>query len=205
MKSITTICAILAAISLSAQTNEQQTDMRQVERVATAAMPTLRGLSEKMPEVIGLRAEEAATAQLAAPLPVYWVGLRDLKSYRAGTDPRTLLKDMKTFFYPVTVGGNARSSITVKQRGTEWVATDFGQPELTKRVAAAHGAGGGFLVRVPALNTYFVGRTSGGTLLLTPIADVPGTDLRANVPAPADTVFAALAAQAAHINEDFPS
>ena len=204
MKTITTICALLVAASLSAQTRDQgQYDMKDVTRVATAALPALRGLAAKIPAVIGLTPEEAASAQLAEPLRVFWVGLDALKNYHAGADPRALLTDFRTVFYPVTVAASVRSSITVKQRDAGWMATDFGQPELAKRVAAARGAGMGeaVLVRVPALNTYFVGTTTGGSLVLTPIADIPGTELRANVAAPADTVFAALAARARASNE----
>jgi hypothetical protein len=197
MKSITMICTILLAIPLAGQTAEQgRQDMREATRVATESLPTLRALAEKNAAAIGLNADEAATAQLAAPFRVYWVGLETLKNYQAGSDPRSLLQDTQTAFYPVTVGTTVRSSITVKQRDSKLVATDFGQPELAKRVTAARGAGEGILIRVPALNSYFVGTTSGGGLMLTPLADIPGTQLRANVPTPADAVFTALAARA---------
>lgn len=197
MKPITMVCTILLAIPLLGQSvDREREDMKEATRTATEALPTLQGLAEKNAAVIGLSADEAKTAQLAAPLRVYWVGLEALKRYNAGTDPRTLLQDMKTVFYPVTVGMSVRSSITVKERDSKLVATDFGQPELAKRVTTARGVSDGILVRVPALNSYFVGTINGGALVLTPIADVPGTELRANAAAPADAVFTVLAARA---------
>jgi hypothetical protein len=194
-----TICALLLAASLTAQSRDQgQYDVKEPLRVATAALPTLRDLAEKVPTVIGLTAGEAASAQLGQPLQLFVVGLDALKRYTSGADPRALLQDVRTVHYPILVGGVVRSSLAVKQKPQGWVATDFGQVELAKRVAAARGAAAGeaFLVRVPALNTYFVGTTSGGSLQLIPIADVPGTNLRANQPAPADAVFNTLAARA---------
>ncbi|HEY2323761.1 MAG TPA: hypothetical protein VGJ82_12960 [Thermoanaerobaculia bacterium] len=197
MKRITMVFTILLAIPLLGQSVDRgREDMKEATRTATEALATLQGLAEKNPAVIGLRADEAKTAQLGTPLRVYWVGLEALKNYSAGTDPQTLLQDMKTVFYPVTVGTSVRSSITVKERNSKLVATDFGQSELAKRVTNARGAGDGILVRVPALNSYFVGTMSGGALVLTPIADVPGTELRANVAAPADAVFTVLAGRA---------
>lgn len=199
MKTMMTMCALLAATALAAQTGYQgRYEVQEPSRVATAALPTLRELAQQMPDVVGLSANEAGAATLGEPLPLFDVGLEALKGYRSGTDPRSLLQDVRTLHFPILVSGAVRSSIVVRQQGQGWLATDFGQAELAKRIGAARGTGGGdaLLVRVPALNAYFVGTTSGGTLQLTPLADVDGTDYRALAPAPADAVFTALAARA---------
>src|ERR1700682_168602 len=61
-----------------------------------------------------------------------------------------------------------------------WHESGGTQPELSKKIAAARGTSDTVLVRVPALNAYFLGTTTNGTLMLTPIVDIPGTALRAN-------------------------
>jgi hypothetical protein len=206
MKRITTtLCAVLITGSLSAQSNQgpdrERNQMKEVTQVAAAALPTLRELAERAPAVAGLTAREAATAQLEPPVRVFWVTLDSLKAYHSGDDPHTLLQDKQTFFYPVTVSGDVRSSITVKQRDTRWLATDIGHADLAKRVSALRaGNADAILIRVPALNNYLVGTMEAGVLRFTPLADIPGSDIRAGVAAPADAVFAALAALARKAN-----
>jgi hypothetical protein len=208
MRMMTTLAALLIAAPLLAQSREQGSydpqrayDVKEATRVATAALPALRSLAEQLPAVVGLKPDEVASAELGAPLAMFDVPLDRLKEYQAGSDPTALLTDVHTVHVPVLVGGAVRSSIVVKQKGGSWVATDFGQVELSRRIAEVRGgATQAVLVRVPALNDYFVGTTSGGALTLTPIADVAGTDFRQGQSVPAAAVFAALAAQARQSN-----
>ncbi len=192
MRRIILSLALAAAMPLGAQ----QTVDRDTEptRAATTALPTLRALAEQAPEVVGLTAQEAATAQLRPPLRVVFVSLDKLKTFHAGDDPRALLVDVATVFYPVAAGSEVRSSITVKKPNGGWVATEFGNQALAKRIneVRAGATAAALLVRVPALNLDFVGTESGGTLQLTSLFDVPGTDIRIGTTADARNVLAAL-------------
>jgi hypothetical protein len=192
MRRIILTLALAAAMPLGAQ----QTVDKSAEptRAATTALTTLRALAEQAPEVVGLSAQEAATAQLRPPLRVVFVALDKLKTFHSGDDPRALLVDVGTVFYPVAVGSEVRSSITVKKSDDGWAATEFGNQALAKRIDQARGGAteAALLVRVPALNLDFVGTESGGTLQLTSLFDVPGTDIRTGSTADARTVLAAL-------------
>jgi hypothetical protein len=206
MKAITAfVLLIMTASSLSAQSaNPPAPEMSQVMRVATEGLSTLRALAEKVPTATGLTPKDAADARLAAPLRIFFVPLDRLRTYRSDADPRALLQDVRAFFFPVSVGAEIRSSLTVKELRGQLVASDFGQAELAKLIASARGESAGsaaILVRIPALNLYFIGRTD-GTLTLTPIAEVPGLDLQVGKPANAADVFPALSAMAQKLNGD---
>lgn len=186
---------LLLAGTVSAQTTNMYEDQggREAMATATAALPTLSQLAAQLPQALGISREEAAAATLEPALRVAHVPLDRLKNYRSSDDPRSLLVDVETTFVPVAVGGATRTSIVLQRRDSRWVATDFGQADLAKQVTATRGTtAGAILVRVPALNLFFLARTSGSGLTLTPITDVPGTELRRGVVADAAAVLAAL-------------
>jgi len=195
----------LAAASLCAQATSTPTpDMTQVTRVANQGLVTLRALAEKAPSALGLTAKEAAEARLGPPLRIFHVPLDRLRTYRPEEDPRALLRDIQSFFYPVVVGAEVRSSLTVKQQSGQWVASDFGQSALSKQVSTARGEASGpetTLVRVPALNVYFIGRTN-GTFTLTPVTELHGLEYPVGRPAAAADVFRALSAIAEKLKGD---
>jgi len=193
-KAIILSCLLVMPMMASAQTKTTVDMDSEPTRAATSALGTLRALAEKSPDVMGLSSKEAENAVLRPPLRVVFVPLDGLKTFRAGDDPRALLTDVSTVFYPVAVGDDIRSSITVKRTDGGWVATEFGNDELAKKIQSVRGSdtSAALLVRVPALNLDFVGTESAGTLRLTSLFDVPGTDIRAGSTADARTVLAAL-------------
>jgi len=198
MRSITILCALAMTIPLAAQQTTTGDYERETAKVAAAAIPTLRALAEQAPDVVGLTAQEAASAVLASPLREVDVPLDRLKAYTSATDARSLFVDLQTTFYPVLVGSEIRSSITVKRTERGWEATEFGNDELAKRIAAVRGgdSSSALLVRVRALNLDFIAKDTSSGLQLIPLTDIPGTDIRAGSSAPANAVLAALVALA---------
>ena len=92
-----------------------------------------------------------------------------------------------------------RSSITLLRDSGEWRSVAFGSPGLTRavweiraRVAAANPGSSLSIVRVPALNLYFVGSRRDGELMLALILDDPRVKLEKGVPVPVSAVFSAL-------------
>jgi hypothetical protein len=173
-------------------------------RAATAGISTLQALAKRSPAVIGLTAEEAATAQVLPPLRVMFVKVDMLKNFAASDDPHSLLVDVGVMIYPIAVSsGEVRSSITVKRSDGTWKAAQFGSPKLAKRISQVRGGAtaSALLVRVPGLNLDFIGTESGGVLQLTSLFTVPGTNIRQGETADAKTVFAALAPMAAQLND----
>jgi len=157
---------------------------------------------------------EVAAASLAAPLPMFMVRLDELQAYRAGDDPRPLLKDEGAVLYPVMAGGAVRSSVLVRQVNGEWKGTQFGRSTLANlshegraRLAASRGvdADGVSLVEIPAISQRMLGHEEGGVPMLTVLLDVPGTDLRAGSTMRAADVLAKLQVVAARTDRMAPN
>ena len=206
MKTMITIVALLAAVSLAAQSPDQeQSDLKESRRVAHRAFQTLRDLAEKLPpSVIGLTKEEARSATLEDfALPIKFVSLEALRDYPGGKPP--LLQDIKTHHYLIFLDRVVRSSIVVQNRPEGWVATDFGQTELSRRIVAAMPTvADGYCLVLVCLHAQFV-TTCRNPSVLTPLTDIPGTDLHANQPKPADDVFKALKVLALALPGDSPN
>jgi hypothetical protein len=168
---------------------------------ATASLKTLARLVTSQKTLGFASAREAESASLVAPLPMWMVGLNDLRAYRAGDDPRPLLKDEGSFLYPVTAGGDVRSAMVVRKVNGEWKATQFGRASLARfahegrrRVSEARGveASGVALVEIPTMSARLLAHDEHGIPMLTALVDVPGTDVRAGTTVPAAEVFAKL-------------
>jgi hypothetical protein len=171
---------------------------------AAAAVASLKTLAQLVTpqKTLGFRSvSEVSSASLATPLPMLMVGLDDLRAYHAGDDPRPLLKNEGSFIYPVTVGGDVRSAMVIRQANGEWKATQFGRANLARfahegrqQVSLARGVAeaGVSLVEIPTMAARMLAHEEGGVPMLTALLDVPGTDIRAGATAPAADVFAKL-------------
>jgi hypothetical protein len=169
--------------------------------VAAASLRTLAHLVTPKKTLGFQSVSEASSASLAEGLPMFRVGLDDLRSYHAGADPRPLLKDEGKVMYPVTVGGDVRSAVVVRKVNGDWKATEFGRASLAsfaetgrKHVAAARGVAESALslVEIPTMSARLLEHEEGGVPMLTALMDVPGTDVRAGMTLPAAEVFGKL-------------
>jgi hypothetical protein len=175
-------------------------DLAGAQQAATAALPVLRRLvTAANAQQMGFRSpEEAATATLQEPLPIYLVRLDRLRQYDPAQDANALLTGGQKVFFPVAVGGEVRSSIVVDRQGNAWKVVSFGNPALAKALAQARSAGGGavgataIVVHVAALNLYLLGQRSGGQLTLAPVTADPRLKGRPFEPRPASEVFGEL-------------
>jgi hypothetical protein len=176
--------------------------------VARASLSTLHALvMTDAPSKRGFEsADEAARADLAEPFPMQTIGLKALSAYRQGQDPRALLVNENVVLYPVVVGADVRSSITLQHQGEAWEAVSFGRMGLARSVAAARArlvaaagvsSGDISLVEVPGMSIHMLNHTENGTPVLTTLEDVHGTSLRAGQTLPASDVLTQLAPLAA--------
>jgi hypothetical protein len=199
-------CASHTDSSVSTETPLSAPALKPVDGIArttaaAAALKTLAGLV-KPEKPLGFHSpSEIASASLAEPLPMRMVGLNDLRAYRAGDDPRPLIRDEGTVMYPVTVGGEVRSSVVLRKVNGDWKATQFGRSNLASfahagraRVASARRVpeAGVSLVEIPTMSARMLEHEEGGVPMLTSLLDVPNTDVRAGVTLPAAEVFAKL-------------
>jgi len=203
MRFIVTLVA--AAFVLISQANSQQLRLidEEAQKAASGALATFGQLvTEDNYRAMGFDSlGEVGVARLAEPLRVFMVRLDHLQKYEPGSDPNKMLSGGDQVIYPVTVGEQVRSSITVHKVERTWKAFDFGSPTLVKMLAKVRkysadstklAISSYFVVRVPALNLYFIGHRADGVLMLTPLVDHPGYRFKARVTMPADRVFAAL-------------
>jgi hypothetical protein len=136
---------------------------------------------------------EATNAIVGEPLQVFVVRVDDLKGY-AGGDPDSLLVDVGQLFYPVTSGGQTRSSIMIERIAGKWRAARLGNASLARQVAQWKGPNpGASLVQVPALGVYFIANTGpDGKLELIPAKNSQTYGLKEGEKRGADDTFAAL-------------
>ncbi|WP_394826519.1 hypothetical protein [Pendulispora albinea] len=172
------------------------------DQAAHASLETLRQVMDNQ-KTVGPVAEPASAglvgARVGDGVPMRMVRLDALRAYRPGDDPRGLLVDRGAFMYPVTVGGDPRTSVVMALRDGQWVPSRFGGVHSIKalhatqrELAAARPLKNLVLVDVPALHAKFLGRDEEGELVLTPLQDIDDTKLLAGRSEKAADVFEAL-------------
>ena len=136
--------------------------------------------------------DEVKQAQLGQPFDVFNIGLDQLKGYRTGANANSLLSKSAETIYPVTVGGQVKSSVTIVQKDGGYQPSSFGNAEVIKslsRYRRGDLAANDFVVRVLALNMYFLGRKVEDRLFLTPVVEDPRSKLRPGEAVPAEIVL----------------
>jgi hypothetical protein len=138
--------------------------------------------------------DEAKQAKLGTPLEIFNIGLEKLRGYKAGDDSEALLTKSSETVYPLLVNGQVKSSVTVLHKESGYQPSSFGNADVVKRLVAAEKSESGtsFIVRVPALNMFFLGGHTDGKLVLTPIIDDSRLELRGGETLPADLVLVRL-------------
>jgi len=202
---LTALAMLLACPALPCAA--QESPQASVARAAEEAQRSLQALRQlTTPETfkgLGFQSpDEVLEAQLDSPLPVFMVPLNRLKEYQPGADPNSLLDDTRHLIYPVTVKGQLRSGLTLRELNGEWQVASFGKPTLTRALIEARTAQmteskspaqAFFAVEIPALHDYFIARRSEGNLFLTPAITDPAHNLTAARTLDARQVFATLA------------
>jgi hypothetical protein len=136
---------------------------------------------------------EVRRAGLGQPMAVFDVRLDGLKTYVAGQSVDALLARSPETIYPVVVDNTVKSSVVITRGQAGYTPAEFGRAFLVRRAAPfRHGQGGEFIVRIAALNSYFLGRRDAGGMELVPIAVNPQSQLTEGAAIRAPQVFEAL-------------
>jgi hypothetical protein len=171
---------------------------------ARASASFLKRVTEKNFRRYGFGSlQEIAHAKPGVPFAVYYVGLADLRRFRQGTDPNTLLRDSGRVMYPIIAGEKVIESVTLRKRKGRWEASGFGDAAHVRLMCAArersaerplNPLGSYFAVRMPVgANSYMIGHREGDALVLTPILKDRRAGFQASKDMPAETVFERLA------------
>lgn len=195
MRSLLLTCGLLLFMMGCQKSNEPpKSPSSQPQEAATTAIGVLQKMvTEKNFHALGFdSADQVKQAQLGEPLSIYDVGLDQLKTYKTGTDPNTLLVQSSRTLYPVTVNGQVKSSVTISHKESGYQASSFGNAEIIKslsRYRQAQAASGDFVVRIPAFNMYYLARRVEKRLVLVPIIDDPRLKLKPGEAVSAETVL----------------
>jgi hypothetical protein len=142
--------------------------------------------------------DEIGSAKLGEPMRQFSVWLGDLRKFEPSMDPQQLLSGSDTLVFPVLVNARERASIVLQRAHDAWEAVSFGAPGFTRLAwetrakALKDGLGPTFIVRVPALNLYFLGSRSQSELFLVPLSDDRRLELQKGRALPARRVFLSL-------------
>ncbi len=194
---------VLLAVTflMVSQSNARETlPFKRINKVATEALGTFTKLiNEQNYQTMGFRSlEEVSFIKLGQPFQVYMVRLDRLQKYELGSNPDRLLTGGELLIYPVNVKENTRSAIMVDRIKEDWEAASYGNPNLARVLTGIRNErmraldkdlSFFFVVRVPALNLYFVGYRLEGTLYLIPIVDDTAYDFKAGKTMLAEKVF----------------
>jgi hypothetical protein len=172
----------------------------EAQRAAEKGRKTLEQLvknDDKHAQELGLTSSaEARDTALGTPFPILFVELEKLKQFQRGEDPRNLLEPTDEFIYPILVGGNVKSSLTVTRTPQGWRATAWGADKLIRLLDNARVADSNFLVSIPSLNLQFIGDITEEPFKMIPILDERRYGFMRMRPLPAQEVFAKLLPEA---------
>jgi hypothetical protein len=168
-----------------------------------------RLLNEKNSGELGFASTaQVKEARVGVPFREHLVRLDELAAWKADGDAARLLRGGDEYLFPVLVGGEVRSSISVARVETTWKPVSFGSPGRTRTVSevraasARDGKTSDFsLVVVPALYVQFLGRLEGGRLWLTPLRDDQSLEFKKGAELPAELVFGKLAPLASKLQQ----
>jgi len=145
--------------------------------------------------------QETKTAQLGTPFQEFTIELGQLKTYEPGTNSDQLLDGGHIAYFPVNVQTETRSSIMLVKEKDQWKAVSYGSANLIKLLASnrnrlqrATGLPNSsfFVVRIPAMNLYFVGYRMNQQLMLSPILDNTEYKFKSGIPVSGEDAFRTL-------------
>lgn len=145
--------------------------------------------------------QETKTAQLGTPFQEFTIALGKLKTYEPGANPDQLLDGGHIAYFPVNVQTETRSSIMLVKDNDQWKAVSYGSANLIRLLASARSSlqratglpiSSFFVVRIPAMNLYFVGYRMDQQLMLTPILDNTEYKFMSGTPIAGKDVFRTL-------------
>ena len=201
MRSLVTAIALVVLLAGCESKQAPKPPSPQPQQGAQDALGVLQKLvNEQNYRAMGFDSvDEVKQAQLSQPLTVMNIPLDRLKSYQAGGDTQALLVKSSETIYPVTVNGQVKSSVTIVQSDAGYAPASFGNAPIIRALSQYRQGPtpeSDFVVRVPALNMYFLGRTVDGKLMLVPIAEDPRLKLRPGEAVPFETALPDLVAAA---------
>ena len=199
------IIVILIIFVICIQINGQHMILpnEQIQKISNETLKTFGSLiNDKNFKAMGFKSvDEVRSAQLGDYLRVFMVRLDMLQKYQPNDDPEKMLQGGERVIYPVMIDNHVRSSFTVHKVKEKWSATGFGNSNLIKLLdkgrkiesdSSRLSLSSYFVVKIPALNLFFIGFRAQDKLMLTPLFDDKGLGIKAYKSKAAEEIFEAL-------------
>jgi hypothetical protein len=199
---VSVLALVGAACGQGGRSNKPQPPSQQPREAAANGLATLQKLvTAQNYQAMGFESmDEVKSAALGQPLAVFSIGLSQLREYHSGVDANSLLGASPDAIYPVMVNGQTRSSVTITKSDSGYMPSSFGNAAIVKGLSQYRQAADSFVVRIPALNMYYLGNRVDNRLMLTSITVDTRLKLEPGKAVPADEVLSQLVPIAAAYN-----
>jgi hypothetical protein len=151
---------------------------------------------------------QIAKLETADPVDVFLIGVDRLRAFTpASASVEALLAPSQTTFYPVSVMGEVRSSVSVVKEDGGYRPSQLGVARLMQAYAKNRKPGADveeFLVRTPGVNLDMLGRRRGNDLYFVLLFPRPELGAAVGVETPALQIVQHMVPLAQHIVDDLP-
>lgn len=162
------------AVMAHAQDNQR-------EEAAFKALQDYKQLAAMQSDRISAQSLEKTT--LGQRIDHQIIGLEDLRGYKTGNDPKSIIRPIKRATYPILdANGVTISSIEIEQVNGKWQPAQLGNRAYVQMFEEVRKANGlkpseASLVRVPGFNVYFLAREQSGRLEFSLLNESPMADI----------------------------
>jgi hypothetical protein len=215
---LVTILVTLPISACGAATESLMVDQKTIMKISSEALNNLvrYALTEKNVTAFGFKSlQEAQSARVDTPFQVRIIGLRELKDYKAGSGPKSVLTDPGILWFPVMVDDEFKTKLELVRQGNEWIPGEFGDVRSALEVSAvsvklkdllrSKGVQDTYatsLVQIPALlATFLYVESSKGEFLIPAMLNPERYKLENGIVYSADKVLKTLKEFAAEIKE----
>lgn len=158
---------------------------------------TLKKMPPQLLKMLNLTEEEAAQTTRGQKLKVYEISFIKLGKFRAGDNAKKLLIHNNEIVYPIYVGNELKTAISVRKTKNEWemVSMGSGDIQFLEEVRKAHSQANNiniksyYIVRVGALYLSFLGYDKGNDMVLIPTHESMDIQWEIGKAMPADELF----------------
>lgn len=158
---------------------------------------TLKKLPKQLLEMINLTEEEAAQTTRGEKLKVYEISFIKLGKFKAGDNAKSLLIHNNEIVYPIYVGNELKTALSVRKIKNEWQTASMGSGDIKflEKVRKEHSQANNiniksyYIVRINSLYMSFLGYDKGSEMYLIPTHESQDIRLEIGKEIPADELF----------------
>jgi len=164
---------------------------------ADKTQQALKKLPPQLLKMLNMTEEEAAQTTRGEKLKVYEISFIKLGKFKAGDNAKALLIHNNEIVYPIYVGNELKTALSVRKIKNEWQTASMGSGDIQflEKVRKEHALANKlniksyYIVRVNSLYMSFLGYDKGNDMYLIPTHESQDPQLVVGKEMPADEVF----------------